>query len=70
MSAIDAEPFVGGATMIIAGHFDQRIVVYPMGRGAKRGQLLTNWVCQLAVSDPKLKPSSVGQIGLKIVESQ
>jgi 2-polyprenyl-6-methoxyphenol hydroxylase-like FAD-dependent oxidoreductase len=51
-AAIDAEPFLGGATMIIAGHFDQRVVVYPMGRGAKRDQLLTNWVCQLAVSDP------------------
>jgi 5-methylphenazine-1-carboxylate 1-monooxygenase len=51
-AAIDAEPFLGGATMIIAGHIDQRIVVYPMGRGVKRGQLLTNWVCQLAVSDP------------------
>ena len=51
-AAIDAEPFLGGATMIIAGHFDQRIIVYPMGRGARSGQLLTNWVCQLAVSDP------------------
>jgi 5-methylphenazine-1-carboxylate 1-monooxygenase len=52
--AIDAEPFLGGATMIVAGHFDQRIVVYPMGRGAKAGQLLTNWVCQMAVSDRSL----------------
>jgi 2-polyprenyl-6-methoxyphenol hydroxylase-like FAD-dependent oxidoreductase len=50
-AAVDAEPFLGGATMIVAGHFDQRIVVYPMGRGANPGQLLTNWVCQLAVSD-------------------
>jgi 5-methylphenazine-1-carboxylate 1-monooxygenase len=50
-AAVDAEPFLGGATMIVAGHFDQRIVVYPMGHGANPGQLLTNWVCQLAVSD-------------------
>jgi 5-methylphenazine-1-carboxylate 1-monooxygenase len=49
--AVDAEPFLGGATMIVAGHFDQRIIVYPMGRGASPGQWLTNWVCQLAVSD-------------------
>jgi 2-polyprenyl-6-methoxyphenol hydroxylase-like FAD-dependent oxidoreductase len=49
-AAVDAERFLGGATMIIAGHFDQRIVVYPMGRSAKAGHLLTNWVCQLAVS--------------------
>ena len=40
-AAIDSEPFLGGRTMIIAGHFHQRIVVYPMGRGAKPGQLLT-----------------------------
>ncbi len=52
--AIDAESFLGGATMIIAGHFDQRIVVYPMGRGAKAGHLLTNWVCQMTVSDRSL----------------
>ena len=50
-AAVHAEPFLGGATMIIAGHFDQRIVVYPMGRGANPGHLLTNWVCQLAVSE-------------------
>jgi 2-polyprenyl-6-methoxyphenol hydroxylase-like FAD-dependent oxidoreductase len=50
-AAIDAEPFLGGATMIVAGHFDQRIVVYPMARGANPSHLLTNWVCQMAVSD-------------------
>jgi 5-methylphenazine-1-carboxylate 1-monooxygenase len=50
-AAIDAAPFLGGATMIVAGHFDQRLVVYPMGRGAKAGHLLTNWVCQMTVSD-------------------
>ncbi len=50
-AAIDAEPFLGGRTMIIAGHFDQRIVVYPIGKGAKEGQVLTNWICQMAVPD-------------------
>jgi len=50
-AAVDAEPFLGGATMIIAGHFDQRIVVYPIGRGDKAGRMLTNWICQLAVSN-------------------
>lgn len=50
-AAIDAEPFFGGRTMIIAGHFDQRIVVYPIGAGAKAGQVLTNWICQMAVPD-------------------
>jgi 2-polyprenyl-6-methoxyphenol hydroxylase-like FAD-dependent oxidoreductase len=48
-AAIDSEPFLAGRTMIIAGHFHQRIIVYPIGRGAKPGQLLTNWICQMSV---------------------
>jgi 5-methylphenazine-1-carboxylate 1-monooxygenase len=50
-AAVEAEPFLGGRTMIIAGHFDQRIVVYPIGPGAKSGQVLTNWICQMGVPD-------------------
>jgi len=46
-SAVNAEPFFDGATMIIAGSAHQRIVVYPMACGGKPGQLLTNWVCQM-----------------------
>jgi 5-methylphenazine-1-carboxylate 1-monooxygenase len=48
-AAVDGEPFLGGHTMIIAGHFHQRIIVYPMGPGTAPGSRLTNWVCQLAV---------------------
>ena len=47
----DAEIFLGGRTMIVAGHFDQRIIAYPIGRSVKEGQLLTNWVCQMAMTD-------------------
>jgi 5-methylphenazine-1-carboxylate 1-monooxygenase len=43
-AAIETAPFLGGATMIIAGHFNQRIVAYPMGRGEKGDELLTNWL--------------------------
>jgi 5-methylphenazine-1-carboxylate 1-monooxygenase len=50
-AAIEAEPFLGGRTMIIAGHFRQRIVAYPMGQGGNDGQLLINWVCQMGVPD-------------------
>jgi 5-methylphenazine-1-carboxylate 1-monooxygenase len=50
-AAIDAEPFLGGRTMIIAGHFHQRTIVYPIGKAANSGRLLTNWVCQMAVPD-------------------
>jgi 2-polyprenyl-6-methoxyphenol hydroxylase-like FAD-dependent oxidoreductase len=48
-AAVDAEPLLGGHTMIIAGHFNQRIIVYPIARGAREGWLLTNWICQMAV---------------------
>ena len=50
-AAVDAEPFLGGRTMIVAGHLKQRIIAYPMARGVKPGQLLTNWVCQMAVTE-------------------
>jgi 5-methylphenazine-1-carboxylate 1-monooxygenase len=48
-AAVDADPFLGGHTMIIAGHLHQRVIAYPMGAGSKPGSLLTNWVCQIAV---------------------
>jgi len=48
-AAVDAEPFLGGRTMIIAGHFHQRIIVYPVGKSATPGKLLTNWICQMTV---------------------
>jgi len=50
-AAVESEPFLSGRTMIIAGHFHQRTIVYPIGQAAKSGQLLTNWVCQMAVPD-------------------
>jgi 5-methylphenazine-1-carboxylate 1-monooxygenase len=50
-AAVDAEPFLDGRTMIIAGHFHQRIVVYPVGKAASCGKLLTNLVCQMTVQN-------------------
>jgi 2-polyprenyl-6-methoxyphenol hydroxylase-like FAD-dependent oxidoreductase len=49
-AAVDAEPLLDGHTMIIAGHFNQRIILYPIARGDREGQLLINWICQIAVS--------------------
>jgi 2-polyprenyl-6-methoxyphenol hydroxylase-like FAD-dependent oxidoreductase len=49
-SAIETAPFLGGRTMIVAGHFHQRTVIYPIGFGAD-GRLLTNWICQMTVPD-------------------
>jgi 5-methylphenazine-1-carboxylate 1-monooxygenase len=50
-ASTDAEIFLGGRTMVVAGHFEKRIIAYPIGRSAKEGRLLTNWVCQMAVTD-------------------
>jgi 5-methylphenazine-1-carboxylate 1-monooxygenase len=49
-AAVDADAFLGSLTMVIAGHFHQRIVAYPVSR-APRGKLLTNWLCQMTVPD-------------------
>jgi 2-polyprenyl-6-methoxyphenol hydroxylase-like FAD-dependent oxidoreductase len=49
-SAVETEPFLGGRTMIVAGHFHQRVVIYPIGFGAG-GRRLTNWICQMTVPD-------------------
>src|SRR5215813_11056836 len=49
-AAVDAEPFLGGRTMAIAGHFHQRVIAYPIGPGSRHGHLLTNWICQTSVS--------------------
>jgi 5-methylphenazine-1-carboxylate 1-monooxygenase len=49
-AAVEAEPFLDGRTMVIAGHFRKRIIVYPIARAAN-GKLLTNWICQTSVSD-------------------
>jgi 2-polyprenyl-6-methoxyphenol hydroxylase-like FAD-dependent oxidoreductase len=50
-AAVAAEPFLDGATMVIVGHFHQRVIAYPMGRASDDGKLLTNWICQAAVDD-------------------
>jgi 2-polyprenyl-6-methoxyphenol hydroxylase-like FAD-dependent oxidoreductase len=50
-AAIEAEEFLGGHHMVVAGHFRQRAILYPIGPGSKPGRLLTNWLCQIAVAD-------------------
>jgi 5-methylphenazine-1-carboxylate 1-monooxygenase len=50
-AAIETEPFLGGRTMIVAGHFHQRVIVYPICRASNPDRLLTNWICQMTVPD-------------------
>ena len=42
------KPYLGGATMVQAGHHTQKFVCYPISRAhAERGEALINWICDL-----------------------
>ena len=49
------KPFLGGATMVQAGHHTQKFVCYPISRAhAERGEALINWICDLHMGDGAL----------------
>jgi 2-polyprenyl-6-methoxyphenol hydroxylase-like FAD-dependent oxidoreductase len=48
-----AKPYLSGATMVIAGHRDQRFVAYPV-RQLPDGNCLINWICVVRTSDPMM----------------
>ena len=49
------KPYLGGATMVQAGHHTQKFVCYPISRAhADRGEALINWICDLHVGDGPL----------------
>jgi 2-polyprenyl-6-methoxyphenol hydroxylase-like FAD-dependent oxidoreductase len=51
------KPFLGGATMVQAGHHTQKFVCYPISRAhAERGEALINWICDLHMGDGALLP--------------
>ncbi|MGK3998171.1 flavin-dependent oxidoreductase [Sorangium sp. So ce1024] len=45
-----AAPFLTGATMIIAGHQDQKFVVYPISPPGPDGRQRINWAADLAIA--------------------
>lgn len=48
----EADPFLGGRTMIMAGHQDQKFVCYPISRShERRGAALLNWVAELRLPE-------------------
>ena len=52
-----AEPYLGGATMVQAGHHTQKFVCYPISRAhAERGEALINWICDLHMGDKAMLP--------------
>ncbi|MBC2885195.1 flavin-dependent oxidoreductase [Ochrobactrum sp. CM-21-5] len=42
--AVESEPFLDGRTMIVAGGFTYKLVLYPIAVGSKHGKVLNNWV--------------------------
>jgi 2-polyprenyl-6-methoxyphenol hydroxylase-like FAD-dependent oxidoreductase len=47
-AAAEAAPFLGGDVMAIAGHFHQRVIVYPIAQPGS-GKQLINWIWQMTV---------------------
>ena len=51
------KPFLGGNTMVQAGHHNQKFVCYPISRAhAERGVALINWICDPHMGDGALPP--------------
>ncbi|KAH6658325.1 hypothetical protein BKA67DRAFT_656524 [Truncatella angustata] len=49
---IEREPYLTGASMIWAGHANQKFIAYPIsGRSARAGKSLVNWIAELRVRD-------------------
>jgi len=50
----ETEPFLDGQTMIIAGNFNQKAVIYPVSEKLRRqGRSLTNWVMEIRIGGDK-----------------
>ena len=51
------KPYLGGATMVQAGHHNQKFVCYPVSRAhAEKGESLINWICDLHMGDKAQLP--------------
>lgn len=60
---IEREPYLTGASMIWAGHANQKFIAYPISaRSAADGKSLVNWIAELRVrdeNDPDMTPPPV-----------
>lgn len=51
------KPYLGGATMVQAGHHTQKFVCYPISKAhADRGEALINWICDLYMGEGTSPP--------------
>jgi 2-polyprenyl-6-methoxyphenol hydroxylase-like FAD-dependent oxidoreductase len=52
-----AKPFLSGRTMILAGYFERRMVIYPISkRHEERGEALINWVAMFKTAAGRPMP--------------
>ncbi|HET6925738.1 MAG TPA: flavin-dependent oxidoreductase [Hyphomicrobiaceae bacterium] len=54
--ATSAKSFLDGRTMIVAGGFNNKLVLYPIGKGSKPGTQLINWVVTHRMGDGSSPP--------------
>ena len=59
----EAAPFLGGRTMIMAGHQDQKFVCYPITPVGGDGLLDVNWIAELARSGDAPPPQDWNAAG-------
>jgi 2-polyprenyl-6-methoxyphenol hydroxylase-like FAD-dependent oxidoreductase len=53
----EGEPFLGGRSMILAGYFGRRVVVYPISkRHEDQGRALINWVAEFKTDNGQPMP--------------
>ena len=54
--AIDWPKFLTGRSMVIAGGMAGKLVIYPIGNGAREDRLLTNWAVLVKIGDGGAPP--------------
>lgn len=59
----DADPYLDGKTMFMAGHQDQKFVCYPISEPLRRqGRSRINWIAELRIPDPELPATDWNRI--------
>ncbi|KAF5502724.1 5-methylphenazine-1-carboxylate 1-monooxygenase [Colletotrichum aenigma] len=49
---LERDPYLTGASMVWAGHADQKFIAYPISqRSADKGKSLVNWIAELRIRD-------------------
>jgi 2-polyprenyl-6-methoxyphenol hydroxylase-like FAD-dependent oxidoreductase len=54
--AVERQPFLGGQTMAVCGHWYAKTVTYPISKPADdRGRSLVNWVAEIRTGEPTVR---------------